>query len=195
MSGSNICARGKHNGSTFILSCVRTVFSELPLHGRWLPAEHLRQYMHMKCNIGDGVNFTLPTRMMRVIKKVLLLVSLEPNIMEIPGNIQLRVFRFMFQNRTRRYFLWVTTKVGIIPSLPSQRNASAWEQDSVLTSVGSFYVASESKNQHQIFLTHVLSRSQSDRKGWSAYNQVQGILSWALGIHRQVIQNVLLLLE
>lgn len=109
------------------------VFSELPLHGRWLPAEHLRQYMHMKCKIGDEINFTLPT-MMRVINKVLPLVSLEPYIMEIPGDIQLRVvFRFMFQNWTRRCFFWVTTKVGIMPLLPSQCNTSAWEHDSVLT--------------------------------------------------------------
>jgi hypothetical protein len=132
MSSSSICARGKHSGTTFILSCLKTVFSEPPLHGRWLPAEQLRQYMHMKCHIGDDINFTLST-MMRVINKVLPLVSSEPNIMEIAGDVQLRVFRYMFQNRTRRYFFWVSAKVGVIPSMPSQRNGSAWEIDSVLT--------------------------------------------------------------
>ena len=34
----------RHNGTSFILSCLRTVFSELPLHGRWLPAEQLCLY-------------------------------------------------------------------------------------------------------------------------------------------------------
>ena len=134
MSSSSICARGKHSGTTFILSCLKTVFSEPPLHGRWLPAEQLRQYMHMKCHIGDDINFTLST-MMRVINKVLPLVSSEPNIMEIAGDVQLRVFRYMFQNRTRRYFFWVSAKVGVIPLMPSQRNGSAWEIDSVLTRV------------------------------------------------------------
>jgi len=50
----------------------------------------------MKCNIGGDISFTLTT-MMRVINKVLPLVSSEPNIMEIADNIQLRVFRYTFQ--------------------------------------------------------------------------------------------------
>jgi hypothetical protein len=66
-------------------------------------------------------------------KKVLPLVSSEPNIMEIAGDVQLRVFRYMFQNQTRQYFFWVSAKVGVIPLMPSQRNGSAWEIDSVLT--------------------------------------------------------------
>ena len=71
--------------------------------------------------------------MMRVINKVLPLVSAEPNILEIPGGMELRVFRYTYQNRTRRNFFWVTAKVGAKPSLPSKGNATAWEQDCVLT--------------------------------------------------------------
>ena len=105
----------------------------MPLHGRWLPAEQLRQYMHMKCNIGNDITFSLST-MMRVINKALPLVSAEPNVMEISDNLpMIQVYRYTFQHRTRRYFFWVTAKVGVLPALPSQRNASVWEQDSVLT--------------------------------------------------------------
>jgi len=125
-------SRGRHNGTTFILSCLRTVFSELPLHGRWLPAEQLRLYMHMKCQIADDIAFPLST-MMRVINKVLPLSNADPNIMETAGDSALRVFRYTFQNRTRRYFFWVTANVGVMPSAPSKGNASSWEQDSVLT--------------------------------------------------------------
>ena len=70
---------------------------------------------------------------MRVINKVLPLVSTIPNVVEIPGGTQLQVFRHFFQNRTRRYFFWVTAEIGVIPSLPSQLNGTAWEQDCVLT--------------------------------------------------------------
>jgi hypothetical protein len=89
-------------------------------------------YMHQKCKIGNDINFDLLT-MMRVINKVFPLVSLEPNILEIPGGVQLRVFRYTVQNWTRRYFFWVTAKVGVTLSLPSKGNATAWEQDCVLT--------------------------------------------------------------
>jgi hypothetical protein len=71
--------------------------------------------------------------MMRVVNKVLLTVSTEPNIMEISdNNIPIQVYRYTFQHRTRRYF-WLTTKVGDSPLLPSQRKASVWEQDAFLT--------------------------------------------------------------
>jgi hypothetical protein len=132
MSRSNICARGKHNSTSFILSCARTVFGEIQLHGRWLPAEQLRLYMHMKCNIGDEIAFALPS-MMRVINKVLPSVNSDPNTMEIAGSLTLQIYRYTYQHRTRRYFFWVTTKVGALPPDPSQKYASAWEQDVVLT--------------------------------------------------------------
>ncbi|KAI2506094.1 hypothetical protein MHU86_8325 [Fragilaria crotonensis] len=134
MSGSSVGARGKRNGSVFILSCVRRVFCDRALHGRWLPAEQLCTYMHMKFNVGEDIKFTLPT-MMRVINKVFPLTSsLEPNIIEgASGEVQLQVFRHTFQNRTRRYFFWVTAQVGVVPSLPSQLSATVWEQDHVLT--------------------------------------------------------------
>ncbi len=132
MSSSNICARGKHNSTAFILSCAKTVFGEIRLHGRWLPAEQLRLYMHMKCNIGDDIAFTLSS-MMRVINKVLPSVNSEPITMEIAGSLPLQICRYTYQHRTRRYFFWVTTKVRETPTVPSQRYESAWEQDSVLT--------------------------------------------------------------
>ena len=125
-------SRGRHNGTTFILSCLRTVFSELSLHGRWLPAEQLRLYMHMKCQIGNGIVFSLAT-MMRVINKVLPLANFDPNIIEIANDSALRVFRYSFQNRTRRHFFWVAAKIGVMPSFPSKGNALSWEQDAVLT--------------------------------------------------------------
>jgi hypothetical protein len=87
----------------------------------------------MKFKIVDDITFTLAT-MMRVINKVFPLTSsAESNIIEASGDLeqQLRVFRHSFQNRTRRYFFWVTAHVGVIPSLPSQLNATAWEQDCV----------------------------------------------------------------
>ena len=86
----------------------------------------------MKCQIADDIAFPLST-MMRVINKVLPLSNADPNIMETAGDSALRVFRYTFQNRTRRYFFWVTANVGVMPSAPSKGNASSWEQDSVLT--------------------------------------------------------------
>jgi hypothetical protein len=132
MSSCTIDAHGKRNGSTFILTCVRKVFSEHTLQRRWLPAEQRRMYMHMKYEIGEDIKFTL-SAMVRVINKVLPQVSSVPNVVEIPGGSHLQVFRHSFQNRTRRHFFWVTAEIGVIPSLPSQLNATAWEQDCVLT--------------------------------------------------------------
>ena len=88
--------------------------------------------MHMKCQIVDDIAFSL-SKMMRVINKVLPLSNADPNIMERAGDSALRVFRYTFQNRTSRYFFWVTANVEVIPSAPSKGNASSWEQDSVLT--------------------------------------------------------------
>ena len=132
MSDCLINSRGKHNGTTFILSCLRSVFSELPLHGRWLPAEQLRLYMHMKFQIADDIAFPLST-MMRVINKVLPLSNVDPNIMEIAEDSALQVFRYTFRNRTRQYFFWVTANMKAMPTAPCKGNASSWEQDSVLT--------------------------------------------------------------
>ena len=108
-------------------SCMRKVFSEHTLHKRWLPAEQLQMYMHMKYKIVGEILFTLSS-MMRVINKVFPLVSLVPNAVEIPGGSQLQVFRHSFQHGTRRHFFWVTAEVGVIPSLPSQLNATAWNR-------------------------------------------------------------------
>jgi hypothetical protein len=132
MSDRTLNSRGRHNGTSFTLLCLRTVFSELPLHGRWLPAEQLRLYMHMKCQIVDDIAFPL-SKMMRVINKVLPFSNADPNIMERAEDSALQVFWYTFQNRTRRYFFWVTANAEVIPSAPSKGNASSWEQDSVLT--------------------------------------------------------------
>jgi hypothetical protein len=78
-------SRRRHNGLTFILSCLRTVFSELPLHIRWLPGEQLRLSIHMKCQIGNDIAFPLET-VMKVINKVLPLANFDPNIMEIAND-------------------------------------------------------------------------------------------------------------
>ena len=113
------------------MTCLRGVFSEQELHGRWLPAEQLVAYMHMKFQIGDAIKFSLST-MKRVVNKVLPLTGTVANTLEIQDGLQLQVFRHAYQNRTRRDFFWVTTQVGLIPSQPSQLNATAWEQDCVL---------------------------------------------------------------
>jgi hypothetical protein len=133
MSGSSIYAHGKHNASAFIImSCVHKAFRDQALHRRWLPADQLRMYMHMKYEIGEGIQFSL-SAMMRAVNKVLPTMSSVPNVVEFPGGSRLQVFRHSFQNRTRRHFFWVTAEVGVIPSLPSQCNATAWEEDCVLT--------------------------------------------------------------
>ena len=71
--------------------------------------------------------------MMRVINKMLPSVNAEPNTMEIGGTLPLQIYRSTYQHRTRRYFFWVTTNAGAAPSVPSQKKASTWERDSVLT--------------------------------------------------------------
>jgi hypothetical protein len=132
MSNLTLNGHGEPNPSTFILLCLRTVFYGKVLHGRWLPAEQLNAYMHMKCNIEDEIKFTFAS-MMRAIHKILPLTSVLPNNIKISGEADLNVFRHSFQNRTRRHFFWVTTSAGVIPSTPSNRNSTAWEQDCVLT--------------------------------------------------------------
>jgi hypothetical protein len=73
--------RGKHTPQAFILPYLHAVFKET-FHTRWLPAEQLRTYTHMKCNIEDEIRFS-QAAMMRVInKKMLPLVGTEPNIIE-----------------------------------------------------------------------------------------------------------------
>ena len=49
-----------------------------------------------------------------------------------PNQIQWK-WPTVYQHWTQWYFFWLTTKVGALPSVPSQKYASAWEQDSVLT--------------------------------------------------------------
>ena len=85
-----------------------------------------------KFQIGDSIKFSLSS-MKRVVNKVLPLTSTDPNLLDIPGGPQLQVFRHTFQNRTRRYFFWVTTQVGLRPSLPSQMHSTAWEEDCAVT--------------------------------------------------------------
>ena len=63
-------------------------------------------------------------------------MSSAPNILEIQGGRQVQqVYRHSFQNRKCRYFFLVTTKLKVVPNLPSSRQlkASSREQDCVLT--------------------------------------------------------------
>jgi hypothetical protein len=84
MSNRTLNSRGRHNGTAFILSCRRTVFSELPLHGRWLPAERLRLYTHMKSLVAVDIAFPLST-MMIVVNKMLPLSNADPKQNESSG--------------------------------------------------------------------------------------------------------------
>ena len=104
MSGLQIYPHGKNTPASFILSCLRAVFKEQVIHGRWLPAEQLRIHIHMKFNIVDDIQFS-QAAMMRVVNKRLPLVSmLDPNIFEDTDGIQLKVYRHSFQIKKRSYF-------------------------------------------------------------------------------------------
>ena len=116
----------------FILTCFKAAIRKHALHDRWLPADQLRLYMLQKYSIEDAAQFNLAS-MIRVVNKVLPLMSSAPNILEIQGGQQVQVYRHSFQNRKRRYFFFVTTKLKFVPVLPSQLKASSWEQDCVLT--------------------------------------------------------------
>ena len=122
-SNCTLRPRSKLNPSSFIVSCVRVVFSDKVLHGRWLPAEQLHAYMHMKCNVGDDIMFSSAS-MIRTMNKALPLTSLLPNKFEIPGGLNINVFRHSFQIQKRRHFFWVTSSVGAIPSMPSNGNST-----------------------------------------------------------------------
>ncbi len=132
MSGIHKYPRGKPTPTTFILSCQRAVFTEEVIHEQWLPAEQLLVHMHTKFNISEDIHFS-QAAMMRVVNKVLPLVSTEHNIMEDTDGIQLRVYRHSFQVK-KSYFFWVSrTDDGITAqTMPSQRNATNWEEDCVL---------------------------------------------------------------
>jgi hypothetical protein len=123
---------GKLNSLSFIISCVRVIFSNKVLHGRWLPAEQLHVYMHMKRNVGDDIKFSYAS-IIRAMNKALPLTSLQPNKFEIPGGLNVNVFRHSFQIQKRRHFFWVTSSVGAVPSTPSNGKSMSWEQDCVLT--------------------------------------------------------------
>lgn len=126
--------RGISTPAQFILSCLHVVFREPLIHDRWLPAEQLCNYTHMKCNIADEIRFT-PASMMRVInKKMLPLTGMEPNIIECADGVVLKVFRHSFQVTKRCYFFWITSKNDVArpPLMPSQGNALKWEEDCVL---------------------------------------------------------------
>ena len=54
-------------------------FSEQELHGRWLPADQLVDYMHTKFQIADAIKFSLSTTK-RVVNKVLPLTGTFANL-------------------------------------------------------------------------------------------------------------------
>jgi hypothetical protein len=123
---------GKLNPLSFIILCVRAVFSDKVLHGRWLQAEQLHVYMHMKCNVGDDIKFSSAS-MMRAMNKALPLTSVLPNKFEIPGGMNVNVFQHSFQIQKRRHFFWVTSTLGEVPPTPCNGNSTSWEHDCVLT--------------------------------------------------------------
>ena len=133
MSELQIYPHGKQTPASFILSCLRAVFKEQVIHGRWLPAEQLRIHIHVKFNIANDIQFS-QAALMRVVNKRLPLVSMDPNIFEDTDGIQLRVYRHSFQIKKRSYFFWITRADGVAPPpiIPSQRNAMNWEEDCVL---------------------------------------------------------------
>ena len=109
------------------------MFKEQLIHDRWLPAEQLYTYVHMKCNIADDIQFSHATMMRVINKKMLSLVGMEPNTIEGAGGVQLNVFRHSFQVKKRCHLFWITPKVGASPPLmPSQGNALKWADDCVL---------------------------------------------------------------
>ena len=82
----------------FILTCFKAAISEHALHDRWLTADQLRLYMLQKYSIEDAAQFNLAL-MIRVVNKVLPLMSSAPNILEIQGGQKVQVYRHSFQNR------------------------------------------------------------------------------------------------
>ena len=122
----------KLNPSLFVMLCVRSVFSDKVLHGRWLPAEQLHVYMHVKCNDVGDIKFSSAS-MMRAMIKAQPLICLLPNKFEIPGGLRVNVFRHSFQIQKQRHFFWVTLTFCKVPSTPSNGNSTSWEQDCVLT--------------------------------------------------------------
>ena len=125
MSNDQSNPHGILTPASFILSCLHAVFKEQLIHDRWLPAEQLRTYIHMKCNIADDIQFS-HAAMMRVINKKMPppVAGMEPNTMEGAGGVKLNVFRHSFQVKKRCHLFWITAKVGAsTPILPSQGNA------------------------------------------------------------------------
>ena len=138
MSQRDIGAQSKqYSTHLFILTCFKAaIISDHALHDRWLPADQLRLYMLQKYLIEDAAQFNLASMIKRVVNKVLPLMSSAPNILEIQGGRQVQqVYRHSFQNRKCRYLFLVTTKLKVVPNLPSSRQlkASSREQDCVLT--------------------------------------------------------------
>ena len=124
MSQRDISAHGKQCTHPFILTCFKAAISEHALHDRWLPADQLRLYMLQKYSIEDAAQFNLAL-MIRVVNKVLPLMSSAPNILEIQGGQQVQVYRHSFQNRKCRYLFFVTTKLKSVPALPSHLKVSS----------------------------------------------------------------------
>jgi hypothetical protein len=79
-------SHGAPNPSNFIVMCIRTVFGDKAVHGRWLPAEQLHAYMHMKCNVGYDIKFSFAS-MMRAVNTAMPLASLAPNTSETRDGI------------------------------------------------------------------------------------------------------------
>ena len=121
-----INSRGRHNGTTFILSCLRSVFSELPLHGRWLPAEQqLRLNLHMKFQIADDDESH---------QQGASTFKCGSEHHGNSGGFSASSFPIcLSESDTLILFLGDSDHWSLMPSAPSKCNASSWEQDSDLT--------------------------------------------------------------
>lgn len=126
MSQRDIGAYGKQcTHHPFILTCFKAAISKHVLHDCWLPADQLQLYILQKYSIEDEAQFNLAS-MIRVVNKVLPLMSCAPNIvLEIQGGQQVQVYRHSFQNRKCRYLFFVTTKLKSVPALPSHLKVSS----------------------------------------------------------------------
>jgi hypothetical protein len=128
MSGINAYARRGKEKKGLIISSFKRVLGEMALRDRWLPAELLRDYIHSKYSIGDEIEFKT-TDMIRELSKLLPNTSTTPNRLEIEDGIELDVY---FQHKKRCYFFYCTVEFGVLPTFPTARNSSEWEDSDVI---------------------------------------------------------------
>ena len=137
MSQRDISVHSRQCTHPFILTCFNAAISKHVLHFCWLPVDH---HNLQKYSIEDTAQFNLALMIIRgVVNKqvVLPLMSSAPNILEIQGGqqeLQPDIQAFLPKSEMLLFFfLFVTTKLKVIPALPSQVKASSWKHDCVFT--------------------------------------------------------------